>query len=359
MLSGSRAELHTPSGDGWASVLARLPHDVYHTAGYHRMTGLGTVGTPQAFSYQEGERTFFWPYFLMAIPQAPGYFDVTSAYGYPGPVSTPEPEFVERAWRALLQHWKEQQAVSAFTRFHPLLANARLLDGVTAEDGQHAAAGLRERGLTVSIDLSLPLDQQVRGYNKKLRQSIRKLYETGYACAEDESFAHIDDFVRIYTQTMSRRMSRAEFLVDADWVREFRALLGPAARLFVTRHEGAVVSAMLVMEHAPFVHCHLIGTDERYAAESPSKALLDHVRQWGTARGLRSMHLGGGVGGRQDSLFEYKTRFSPHTHSFAIGCWILDANVYADLAEAHRARLAEQGAEAEPDFFPFYRSVPA
>ncbi|MBI4908784.1 MAG: GNAT family N-acetyltransferase [Acidobacteria bacterium] len=358
MLVEARAEVHRPSSRTWGEVLSRIPHDIYHTAQYHLVPGLGTAGEPYAFSYEEERCAFLWPYFLVPIPQAPGYFDVTSAYGYPGPVGTPDPAFIERAWRALLYHWKQQHAVSAFTRFHPLLGNARLLDGVSSEDGKPAWEGLRELGLTVSIDLTQSLEQQVRGYNKKMRQSIRKLFEAGYECGEDHEFAHLDDFIRVYTATMSRRMSRAEFVVDADWVREFRCLLGENARLFVTKYQGAVVAAMLVMEYAPYVHCHLIGTDERFAAESPSKALLDYVRRWGTERGLRSMHLGGGVGGRQDSLFEYKSRFSEVTHGFQIGGWVLDEPVYRELETAHRARLEAMGVEADREFFPAYRSVP-
>ncbi|MBI4908783.1 MAG: GNAT family N-acetyltransferase [Acidobacteria bacterium] len=356
LLAARRAELQTPTSGRWGEVLSHLAHDIYHTAQYHLLSGFGTVGVPQAFTYEEDGHSFLWPYFLAPIPQAPGYYDVMSAYGYPGPVGTPGAAFLERAWRALLDHWKQQRAVSAFTRFHPLLGNAPLLAGVTSEDGKPACAGVRIRGVTVSIDLTLPPERQFGGYQKKLRQAVRKLYREGYECSEDQQFTHLDDFVRVYRETMLRRKCRAEFLVDSGWVQGFRCVLGANARLFVTKYQGAVAAAMLVMQYASYLHCHLLGTADHFVAESPGKVLYDYVRQWGTERGLRVMHMGGGVGGSRDSLFTFKSRFAGVTNQFQIGQWVLNAPVYRELEAEHRARLAATGAETCGEFFPSYRA---
>ena len=298
---------------------------------------------------------FLWPYLLTPIAGTGGYHDVTSVYGYPGPVACRNPAFIARAWQALLDHWRTQRAVSAFTRFHPLLGNCRLLEGIAA-----ARAGLRADGSTVSIDLTLPAETQVRHYNKKLRQEVRKAREAGFATIEDEPWSHADAFVALYQETMSRRGSRPEYVIDRAWVDHFREILAPHARLFVTTSgDGAVAAAMIVVAYRPFVHCHLIGTAEAFAGDSPSKLLLDDVRIWGTRNGYEAMHLGGGLGGKEDSLFLFKRRFSPRTHPFHTGNWILDEPRYRELEAAHRARLSAQGVDvAEIPFFPAYRYRP-
>ncbi len=356
-VSPGKPELLAATDGRWQEALERVPHDVYHTAAYHRAPALDTSGEPRAFLYREGEQVFLWPYVLMPIAEAPGCHDVSSVYGYPGPVSSPGRKFIERAWRLLLDHWREQQVVSVFTRFNPLLGNAGLLDGITDSDGVPASQGLRDAGPTVCINLAQPLDQQVHGYNKQLRQNIRKLHEAGFVCSEDAEFAHIGDFLHVYRETMLRRGSRPELLVDAAWVDEFRRAMGPSLRHFVTKFEGSVVAAMLVLEHKLFVHCHLTGTAVEFAQQSPAKALLDYVRVWGTQRGLCAMHLGGGLGGRQDSLFDYKRKFSPVTYPFQIGCWILDPMRYAALAAEHHSKLAGEGRPpGESAYFPAYRA---
>jgi hypothetical protein len=334
----------------WTEYLNRFRHDIYHTPFYHAVPGLGREGEAFAFVHREGDEVFLWPYLLKPIGDT-GYFDVTSVYGYAGPVSSPNPDFIERGWLSLLDAWRSQNVVSAFTRFHPMLENHRLLQG-------HAAgAGLRHRGSTVSIDVTIPLDEQVRRYQKVHRQEIRRAREAGFVTTLDEEWVHAEDFVRLYGLTMARLNSRPEYLVDMAWVDEFRKLLGTHARLFVTKLDGRVAVTSLVMEYGPYLHGHLIGADGAFSAHSPMKIALDNERIWATEKGLEACHMGGGLGGREDSLYQFKRKFSPLTHEFYIGTWILNPARYRELEDEHRRKLGiELG---DPGFFPIYRYQPS
>jgi lipid II:glycine glycyltransferase (peptidoglycan interpeptide bridge formation enzyme) len=295
-----------------------------------------------------------WPYILSPIPEAAGSFDVSSVYGYPGPVSSPDPEFVSRAWQELRGHWREQGVVSAFTRFNPLLENHAILTHIEA-----AAEGIRAHGPTVSIDLTIPEETQVRLYSKTLRQSIRKAREEGVTTFEDRTWSRVDDFVEIYRDTMLRLGSQPEYLVDRAWVEEFRAALGDRARLFVTEIEGHVAAAMIVIAYRPYLHFHLTGSRVEYSNLSPSKVLLDDVRIWGARHGYIAAHMGGGVGGHTDELFQFKRKFSPRTHMFHTGSWILNPALFEALKTAHCARLTARGiTAADTSFFPPYRYNP-
>ena len=354
VLALAKANVLLPTGTEWGAVLGRVPHDVFHTPEYHGLPGFGQVGQPRAFHYQEGDRDFLWPYLLTPIADAPGYHDATSAYGYPGPIGSPDPEFLARAWSALQDHWKFQQVVSAFTRFNPLLANFNLLAEIPA-----AAAGVREFGNTVSIDLTLSEEVHLQHYHKNLRQAIRKAREIGLATIEDLDWTHADDFIAVYQDTMARCGSRPEYLIDRNWVNRFRQALGPAARLFVTKLGNSVAASMIVIAYNQVVHSHLIGSAPEYAAMSPSKVMLDDLRNWGSQNGFRSMHLGGGLGGREDALFQFKRRFSPLTHSFRTGSWILNEPIYRELEAQNHAKLAVLGIQPEQiSYFPSYRYNP-
>ncbi len=352
MVRLGREELFTGTDARWAEVLRGLRHDIYHTPEYHRVPGFGREGQAFVFVHQEGEQVFVWPYLLSPTEGATGHHDVTSVYGYAGPVSSPGVDFSQRGWRALLDHWKMQGVVSAFTRFHPLLGNAGLMQGIAGE-------GLRHCGSTVSIDLTIPVADQFRVYQKVLRQQIRKSRERGLVTVEDERWEHADEFIRIYRDTMLRRNSRREYLIDHDWLNSFRSVLGGHARLFVTKWNDVVVAALLAMEYGPFLHAHLTGIDKEFVADSPLKVLLDDVRVWGAARGLEAFHLGGGLGGREDTLFQFKRKFASHALEFHTGSWILDASKYTELEDAHRRRLAERGIDmGASGFFPSYRYEP-
>lgn len=115
MLAGTAITILNACDPAWDEALTRVPHDIFHTAFYHRAPALGVSGTPEAFLYQEDSQIFFWPYYRIEIPAAPGYFDISSAYGYPGPVGRGDQPFFERAWHAILDHWSQTGVVSAFT----------------------------------------------------------------------------------------------------------------------------------------------------------------------------------------------------------------------------------------------------
>lgn len=353
-----RAQIFGSGAREWPELLSRVSHDVYHRPEYHRTSGFGCEGDPYLFAYEEDDKVFLWPYLLTPIDGLNEYFDVTSVYGYSGPVGSTDPPFLSRAWRELLDHWRMQRAVSAFTRFHPILGNSALCEGLRAS-ADTRGGDLRLCGSTVSIDLTLDRSEQVRRYQRILRQEIRQSHEAGFITCEDRDWRHRDDFVRLYRETMKRRQGRSEYLIDSAWVDRFREALGDRARLFVTTFEGTVAVALLVMTHGPFVHAHLTGINADLVAYSPFKVVVDDVREWGTAQGLQFFHLGGGLGGREDSLFQFKRRFSPLVHQFRIGCWILRPTEYRELEHSHRDFYAAQGTDiGEPDYFPVYRYRP-
>jgi hypothetical protein len=361
MIACSRLlSVHDP---GWSEALLRaerngVRHDVYHSAAYHQSPQLGREGEPFLFAYEESDLSFLWPYLLTPV-EGTNCFDVTSVYGYAGPAASSDPGFVQRGWSSLLDHWRAQGAVSAFTRFHPVLGNSSLCEYLTDPSIGPNEDQSRCSGATVSIDLTLDSAVQVRNYQKVLRQQIRKSRDLGLVTCRDEHWEHADDFIRIYRQTMERRESKSEYLIDADWLARFRASLGGHAHLFVTKHNGVVAAALLAMEYGPFLHAHLTGISADMVQYSPLKVLLDDVRQWGTERSLQSFHLGGGLGGQQDSLFQFKHKFSPRVHDFRIGCWILKPTEYAELERTRQLRLAEQGFDtSNPGFFPAYRYQP-
>jgi hypothetical protein len=270
-------------------------------------------------------------------------------YGYPGPVATgvdDDAGFVEAAWRAIRSVWQSHSAVSAFTRFHPLLGNERLLSG--SQDITYV-------GDTVSMDLRLTDEEVAWSYPRTLRQEIAAGRRAGLRTEVDESWQCLPEFMRLYQATMRRNRAAPSYFFSDAYFHRLRSL-GDDAHLLVTRLDDEVVAAGVFFAYGTTVHAHLVGTDERGISLSPLKVLLDDARSWARERGGVVLHLGGGRGGRTDSLLEFKARFSPRRHRFSIGRWVLDGRGYRELAETWRAEAARRGvADGETEFFPAYR----
>ena len=89
-----------------------------------------------------------------------------------------------------------------------------------------------------------------------------------------------------------------------------------------------MAAAGLFVETRGIVQYHLSGTDDAFRDVQPTKLMLHFVRAWARDRGNHVFHLGGGVGGDDDSLLWFKTGFAPAGHSFATLRIVLDEAEY-------------------------------
>jgi hypothetical protein len=85
---------------------------------------------------------------------------------------------------------------------------------------------------------------------------------------------------------------------------------------------------------------------------------LHQATLWGKARGNRWLHLGGGVGGTNDTLLHFKAGFSPARFRFLTSRLITHTSHYRQLVEQH-ARAINTPAETllASSYFPAYRSI--
>ncbi len=144
------------------------------------------------------------------------------------------------------------------------------------------------------------------------------------------------------------------FFDEADF-RRLRAEVGDRVQLLVVRHRESVVAAALFTDFNGIAQWYLAGSDSAANALSPTKVLIDDAVTWAEERGNTVLHLGGGRGSRNDSLFWFKSRFSPRRHAFHTGRWIVDGPMYRELSEARLATL--RGDEmVDGGFFPAYRA---
>jgi Acetyltransferase (GNAT) domain len=358
------AELIHGDPAAWDAQLRDVRRDIHHTAGFHEYARGSGEGEPYLIVVRDGNRGFAWPYLLRRVDELEGLAgsdatDVTSVYGYPGPLvwGDPEPDFIAAAWRDVLDVWRGQRAVAAFTRFNPVLGNAELLPHLHVPgDSPHATGDPSAGGSpTVSIDCTLPDSTAAEAYGRVLRQEIAAAHRAGLVTTHDEGWSSQGEFVRLYRETMERSGAAAWYYLDAADVDRLHDALGDGIHLLATKVDGAVAAAGLFTEFGGIVHAHLVGTEIRLRAFSPLKVLLDDARAWAHRRGNQILHLGGGRGGENDSLFAFKARFSPRRHAFYTGRWIVDPRRYQELVSAGNPG-ATGGSALGAGFFPAYRA---
>jgi CelD/BcsL family acetyltransferase involved in cellulose biosynthesis len=210
-------------------------------------------------------------------------------------------------------------------------------------------------GPTVSLDLSASEEAARAGYSDALRRQIRNFRRAGLRTTHDAEWTHLATFARLYRETMVRNSAADYYLFTSADFERLRAALSGHAHLLVTQLGDVVGAAGLFMEFEGIVNVHLVATNQELASVSPYKVLVDDAVTWAMERGNTILHLGGGRGAREDSLFEFKRRFSPRRHSFFVGRWVLDRRAYRDLLEARLSAIHDH-ALLDPAYFPAYRA---
>ena len=108
-----------------------------------------------------------------------------------------------------------------------------------------------------------------------------------------------------------------------------------------------MVASALCLPSPPWLHYHLSGTTDAGRETGASTLVLLEAARWAQANGYERFHLGGGLGGKADSLHHFKARFDPEgLVEAAVGKAIHDEDAYRELS----------GGETGYDgFFPAYR----
>ena len=346
--------------DEWDAVLARSGrHDCYHLWAYHDLARRQGEGQPYLLSLQDRGHFAALPFLRRAVSEVRGLedcrlSDATSAYGYPGVVTTMRPAHdAAEPFRAAFQQslrdaLKKLDVVSLFVRQNPLIDSGWMLSGMDCSD---------VRGLTVAIDLTRPEEEQLAGYRSNHRRDVRRALKDGAVVRADPDFQRIDSFVRLYTQTMDAAGADAYYYFSKEYFLELKSLLGDRVTLLFCEHGENVISGAMFLKFNGVIQYHLGGTATEFRKfRGGIKLIFDRMRSWGTQNGYRWLHLGGGLGGQRDSLFDFKAGFSHTYFPFQASKIIVDREAYQDLVTRRGQWIATQDPpDPASEFFPEYR----
>jgi hypothetical protein len=345
----------------WLTRLGSVSaHDTYHLPRYQRLM------TPAGYdsillSYESGAHRLVLPLTLRPLPdgvrRTTGFeHDGTSVYGYPGPLSSVSPAWhgvsvdnpVEPAWLDEFAAWftktcAELSILTVFLRTHPLLDSSQLF---TSEPFVRGPASP-----TVAIDLTLPREERLARASSHHRRALRKSLAHDLTFGHDHSDEAIAAFTQCYLETMGKHAAASSYLLDEARVAEILQALGEHAELWVARKPGGeVASAAIFFRTNGIVQYHLGGTRTADYALGAARPLFEAVAESGHERGDRWLHLGGGVGGDDDSLLRYKAGFGPDRFEFRTIRAVLDPAAYEEATRS-------MGLDPGRSFFPAYRTT--
>ncbi|MDR3218128.1 MAG: hypothetical protein LBU22_03970 [Dysgonamonadaceae bacterium] len=325
----------------WNEIVCSMKrYDFYHLAEYHL---LDATGTPLLLYYRNKASTVALPVILRPIEGTP-YHDINSVYGYVGPLTNlTNPDTSDyRAFQQELRHFFDTHSiVSAFARMHPLFSGQ---EKIIAEMGE-----IIDTNMTVCINLKLPEDEQKRQYSHSLKNRINRLKRKNLTVRISKSRADIDLFINTYQENMERVHASKMYFFSKDYFHQFIETI-PSA-LLLAFYEDEIIGGSLFTECNGIVQTHLSASRNKYLYLSPMKYIWDYIRIIAKKKNMDYLHLGGGVGGQNDSLFAFKSQFSKQYLVYKTWRYIHNQAIYDEL-------LHEKFGNNIPplSYFPLYRT---
>lgn len=332
----------------WDSTVRSFrKYDVYWLSGYVKAFKLHGDGEPLLFFYEDANVRGINVVMKRDIALDPHFagklepgtrFDLATPYGYGGWIL--EGEGTEALFRAYQSWCVKNSIVCEFVRFHPMLENS------SAVSDAYTVIPL---GKTVAMDLTSP-ETIWSNIISKNRNMIRKAQKNGIKIYSGRYPEIFEVFRQIYNSTMDKDSATDYYYFSPEFYESVCDDLAANAQVFYAVLEGKVIAASIMLTANGWMNYHLSGSLREFANLAPSNLLLYEAALWGSANGCRSLHMGGGVGSREDSLFKFKKSFYrlDELPQFAIGKKILDQNAYDEL-------VALRGGCEGISFFPQYR----
>lgn len=299
------------------------------------------------FKYEEGDSNVQFSALKRRIKNVSGkeideeLYDLETPYGYGGPVSNSlDEQFLCRAFGAYRDFCKEQNIVCEFIRFHPFnsLGNmASLFD-----------MNLPERQVVI-VDLEKSTEERRKLYSKTTRNIIKKAEKK---LTIETGSVELSSFMEMYYETMQKNSASDFFYFQEDYFNALSALEG--VDLLATKKESTFASIGFFMCGKELAHYHLSANNQALAKENGNYLLLDAAFEHAKSKGCRYMMLGGGrTSSPDDSLFKFKSKFSPLTMPF----YIAGLDFLPEKRQMLNQMWAEQHKDVSPPkLFQLYRA---
>jgi len=342
----------------WNEVVRSFnDHDIYYMNEYLKAFQIHGDGDPQLFYYESEELKGIsavmkrdiasFELFGNIFPKGK-YFDIITPYGYggflfEGITSRTNLLNFDKLYSDLL---RQENIVSEFVRFHPLLKNS---------DGLKEIYEVWDLGKTISMDLkSLEIIRE--NISGKSRNKIRKAEKNRVEIFHEKNRDLFKEFARIYNSTMDHDKADSYYYFGDDFYASIHNDLHDNYEMFYAVHQNKIIAMAIILFANNKMHYHLSGSRFEYRNLAPTNLLLYKAACWGYYQGFHTFHLGGGLGSREDNLYKFKEVFNRNSDNrFSIGKKIVNKDLY-NYFTRKRVEIYPEF-DLNNSYFPLYRYI--
>ncbi len=340
----------------WDKIVKSFEHyDVYYLSGYVKAFQIHGDGEPLLLYYSDENLKAINVVFKRDIAdfeplkvrlEKEKYYDIVTPYGYGGWLieTKDNQEFLLNKLKQDYYEWcLKNNIIDEFVRFHPIVSNYKKIDCLYNN--------LVHCGNTVCLDIS---SEEVIWENmtSKNRNMIRKAQKSNILVKNTIEPFIINPFMDIYNETMKYDNAEEYYYFPQSFYESIREDLNKNSIWFYAELNGEIIACSIFLFCNGNMHYHLSASKHELRQYAPTNLLLYEAAKWGCRNGYKRLHLGGGLGSKEDNLYKFKKSFmrGPDTE-FWIGKKIFNQEIYDKLVSLRR------DLPANSQYFPLYRAV--
>ncbi|WP_435132240.1 GNAT family N-acetyltransferase [Formosa sp. A9] len=274
------------------------------------------------------------------------YFDITSPYGYSGPLFNQNltKEQLVKFWSLVDDWYRDNNVVSEFIRF-------------SLNDNHNYYSGTLVPTLTNVKGRIMPHTDLWNNFKQKVRNNYRKSISYNLkiqVLRHNITKENVQLFHNIYTQTMTRINASKEYFFSFNYFNNIVELNQGNCLIVFIYKEHIAISTELILISGDTLFSYLGGTLSDYFNTRPNDFLKIEVMKWARDNNINCYVLGGGREDN-DSLYQYKKSFFPNDQDvvYYTGRKIINATVYKKLTQELQNQV--DAPDNQSNYFPSYR----
>ena len=309
----------------WKTFISSLDEkdfDIYHTYEFNNIYKKNSELL--FFLYQQNKNYIFFPILKKKIENS-DYFDFETPYGYGGPITncSDDKNFLNLSFQKFKQLALKEKIIAGIIRFNPYIATSCINN---IEDIKKIYSCK-----TVILNLIQNHDYEriFDNYSKDIKTRIKKNKNTYFF---SNKFDSVKKFSEIYYKRMSDHNAEESYFFEKEYFENI-ALLNEDFWKIVEIHDNEnIIGGAIILQNKKYCNIHLSSSLKEYFKFSPNIIIRDAIIKYCVENKIEILHFGGGRTNEfNDSLLNFKKKFSKELIDYNLGGFILNDKVYLDL----------------------------
>ena len=318
--------------DKWNSYLKKIPsvsRNIYASPGY---ISLYENASDKGYCYIciNKEKIFLYPFILRDIPGDKKYKDITTPYGYGGPLTnTNNKDFIKNSFKNLRLEQIKLNVVAELIKFNPFIENKKIIESY---DGKL----IHDRDIVYVDNKEFKKDDVNISYSKSSKKKINKIIKINkelifnYGVSEK----YLIEFEKIYNSSLDNLKAHKSYYKKKSFYKKLFKFLPKNYIILNLYEKKKLINSQLLIFDELSCHCHMMGSDENAKKNNFVVYAYHKVIKWVNSKGFKILNLGGGrTSNPNDSLLNFKKNFSKRTKKYLIGEKVINKKIYDILCK--------------------------